>query len=1288
MKDMKYWFILLLIAAAYVLPAQNSITLQKNIEWESAPRIHTFSDGETLESWRFKESTFSDETPSLPVFSERIALQGPSEITATLISANYEVFNKKTSADDAFLTENLNISTFVEQEGTRYWGRIRFIPARKSGNKIERVTQFSLQINIKTLPVGATDRGGPNTYNSALSDGTLYKFGVTGNSIYKLDYTFLKTTLGISNLDNIDPRSIRLYGNGGSMLSEKNADARPDDLIENAIQVVGESDGKFDNGDYILFYAVGPNPWIYRPSTTEPQLVVRKHLYDGAAYYFIKTGAPGSGLRIGQQASVAASVNTTTFDDVRRIEDEKVNLLNFSGTGTGSGRRWFGDYFFQTRQRSYEMNFPNLEANSTARIKAEFAGRSGVGQTVRLTADATIFSRTITAVSVSNNEASYAANATLTGTFKPDGDKVNLSLEYPEVSQQSEGWIDYIEVNTRRRLTMDGQWMEFRDLQTLDQDAVTFNLSGVSGNVTIWDLTNAQIPVQQQFTNSNGIVSFGAATKNILRNYVAFLDNAAFPKPEVVSGVISNQNLHGIDNVDMVIIYHPEFEKQANELAEHRKSFSGLSVAAVNVNQVFNEFSSGAKDIVAMRDFARMLFERNPTKFKYLLLFGDGSFDPKNNTNSADNKDFIPVYETPESFSPITAYPSDDFFALLSPEDGASIKGGLLDVAAGRIIARNTTDAQAVVDKIIDYEKNPATLGDWRQRSLFIADDEDGNPHIDQADKLAIQMAQTEKWFNIEKVYLDAYQQVATSAGQRYPDAKTAINSDVFKGMLVMNYIGHGGPRGWAQERVVDNNDIAGWENPNRYPLIITATCSFGGYDDYTNLTSGEQALIKVKSGAVALFTTVRAVYIDGNERLTDAVQNVLFKREKGVYKTIGAILQAAKNAPSVSGEDNARRFTLLGDPAMYLALPDYRVSTTKINGKSITIGQPDTLKALMPVEIEGVVTDTLGNTLSNFNGKVNVTLFDKAQNLQTLGQDAGSYVRTFSVQRNVIFKGSATVTNGTFKIKFIIPKDINYAFGKGKISYYADNGTPLDAAGADDNIIVGGNANLIKDEQPPLVQPYLNTDAFVFGGVTNLDPKILVKCSDDYGMNVTGASLGHDLTAVLDGNVLETVVLNDFYQSAQDDYRSGQAIYPLRNLSPGRHTLSVKGWDIANNPGVGYTEFVVAENGKVALDHVLNYPNPFTTNTNFQFDHNLAGQVLDVQINIFSVSGKLVKTIFHSAPTDGFRVTDINWNGRDEYGDVLARGVYVYRVKVRGTDVAGTSVTAESDFEKLVILK
>lgn len=488
---------------------------------------------------------------------------------------------------------------------------------------------------------------------------------------------------------------------------------------------------------------------------------------------------------------------------------------------------------------------------------------------------------------------------------------------------------------------------------------------------------------------------------------------------------------------------------------------------------------------------------------------------------------------------------------------------------------------------------------------------------------------------------------------------------------------------------MIDNNDIAGWDNSNRYPLIITATCSFGGYDDYTTLTGGEQALLKVNSGAVGLFTTVRAVYIDGNNKLTDAVQAVIFQRvDNGQYRTIGDILKDSKNTLSSGYEDNARRFTLLGDPAMHLAMPEYRVRTTKINGKDYSAAQPDTLRALMPVELEGEVTDTFNNVLSSFNGRVFVTLFDKKQTLYTLGQDPGSPVRPFNVQRNILFKGSATVTNGRFKVNFVVPKDINYAYGKGKLSYYAENGTPLDAAGADSDFFVGGTANLVKDDTPPLVQVFLNTDAFVFGGITDKNPKILVKCSDDYGMNVTGTSLGHDLTAVLDDNVLETIVLNDFYESEQDNAQKGQALYPLRGLTPGRHKLLVKGWDIANNSGEGFTEFVVAEDGKAALAHVLNYPNPFTTNTSFQFEHNLAGQLLDVQISIFSVSGKLVKTILHTTSADGFRVTDIAWDGKDEYGDQLARGVYLYRVKVRGTDVAGGTATAESDFEKLVILK
>lgn len=1281
---------LLFLCCGLGLTAQTSLTISRSLEWANASTIYTLADGSPFEVWEFKGCSFGDEARSLPWFSERFSLSGRSEIEVEILSVDWVPFAKKASPDDAFLSDKLEVKTMVEQERLQFFGRVKFIPVRKTGSTFERARSFTLLVRITPQPVPPTPVLDRNafTYTSVLSSGDVYKFGVAQSGVYRLDYSFLKNELGISNLDNIDPRTIRLYGNGGAMLPERNSDPRPDDLIENAIQVVGEQDGKFNPGDYILFYAVGPRPWIHRPHASDPELTVRLNLYDLNSWYFIKTG-DGFGLRITELPNESSTVYTTeTFDDFQRIEEERFNLLHSSPTAQGSGKRWFGSYFFQSRQQEFEFRFPNLVQGSTARIRSEFAGRSNVSQTVRWEVAGSTFSRTISGVTTSNNDASYASNVVLTGNIQPTEDVFKVRVVYPELGAQSEGWLDYIEINARRQLRMAGPILEFRDLASLTHPSTRFRISGASGNTTVWDVTNPQTPFIQQKSQSGEIVEFGANTQSVLRNYLIFTDGANFPKPEKTAGKINNQNLHGLENFDFAIVYHPDFSAEVERFAQHRRSYSGLDVVTVNINQLYNEFSSGAKDPTAIRDFARMLLERNPNKFKFLLLFGDASFDPKNNTNSSDNRDFIPAFETAESFSPIDAFPSDDYYALLSPAEGGALTGSL-DIAVGRFVCNTLNEARAIVDKLIAYDQDPATLGDWHLRSVFIADDEDGNVHINQAEKLAAENAAAESWFNIGKVYLDAYQQVATSAGQRFPEAKAAINSEMFRGMLVVNYIGHGGPRGWAQERVVDNNDIAGWDNPNRYPLLITATCTFGGYDDYTTLTGGEQVFLKVNSGAIGLFTTVRSVYISGNNDLTDAVQNVIFQRINGQYRTIGDILKDAKNALT-SDVRNARRFTLLGDPAMHLALPEYRVATTKINGVPVNPNQPDTLKALMPVVLEGSVTDTLGNLLNNFNGRVFVTVFDKAQTLNTLGQDPGSFVRSFEVQRNIIFRGGARVVNGVFSVSFVVPKDINYAFGNGKISYYAENGTPLDAAGGDNNIIIGGNAGLIQDDTPPVVQAFLNTDAFAFGGITDNSPKILVKCSDDYGMNVTGASIGHDLTAVLDGNVLETLILNEFYESELGDARRGQAIYPLRNLSNGRHTLSVKGWDVANNSGEGYTEFVVAEDGKAALAHVLNYPNPFTTNTYFQFEHNMAGQVLDVQVSIFSVSGRLVKTIQQTViNNDGYRVAnDIQWDGRDEFGDPLARGVYLYRVKVRGTDSAGSSSTAQSDFEKLVILK
>ena len=744
MKSPLLTFLLFCLGAA-TLPAQSSFTIQRTLKWNAEPARHVLSSGDVLESWGFEGCSFSDEAPSVPVFSEKFPLSGASDLSVEVVAVQWEPFTGKIAAGDALPGGDLPVSTGVQRARSKYFGQVYFPAVRRSAGGYERIAAFTLNVRVLPKPpAGAQDRGGPFTFTSALSGGTAYKFGVENSGVYKLDYNFLKNELGISDLDNIDPRTIRLFGNGGAMLPEKNSDTRPDDLAENAIQVVGEGDGKFDASDYILFYAIGPRPWLYRTSANDPELTVRQNLYDYHAWYFIKTG-DGNGLRVQEQASVSAAYTTEEFDDVQRIEDDKVNLLDFFVSATGSGKKWFGDYFLQTRQRDYTFAFPNLVTGSTGRLRAEFAGRCTTSTVLRLTVDGTTVTRNINGVKVSDNEASYAALGVVQTTFQPAAaDQVSVRVEYPEVSQQSEGWLDYIEVNVRRRLAMSGQIMEFRDKQTLTQDAATFRLSGVSGTLTVWDVTNAQKPALQQKNQSGSSVEFGVNTKDVLHNFVAFYDNAAFPKPEKAAGKIAAQNLHGLENVHMAIVYHPEVEAQAVRLAEHRRSFSGLDVALVNVEQLYNEFSSGGKDPAAIRDFARMLLERNPDKFEWLLLFGDGSFDPRNITASDDNKDLVPVYETAESFDPIRAYPSDDFFGLLSPDEGGTITSGLLDIAVGRLTARNTDEAEAVVDKIMAYDKDPSTLGDWHLRNLFIGDDEDGNAHINQADDLATVAANTE----------------------------------------------------------------------------------------------------------------------------------------------------------------------------------------------------------------------------------------------------------------------------------------------------------------------------------------------------------------------------------------------------------------------------------------------------------------------------------------------------------------------------------------------------------------
>ncbi len=1263
--------------------------VQRTLQWSEELKVMPYEDSTVpVNLLRFKGAVYSPAYNTLPHYSERFAIPAHGEFLVSFGNMVFEPLEKTPSEDDEGIAEQITINTAIEQDRSEYFGRVTFMPIRKVGQgRYERLVSFELRLDFEAKPQAAKPRGG-NTYTSVLSDGNVYKVEVSKTGVHKLDYDFLKNKLGIP-LESIDPRTIKIYGNGGGILPELTNAPRADDLVENAIEIVGEADGKFDAGDYILFYGQGADKWYF--DNIKQTFSYPKNFYAEENYYFIKIGG-SNGLRIGSQPSLTgATYSTNTFSDFVRHEKEVYNLLHDWPYGQGSGRQFFSDYYKVKTEDDFSTQLlaPNLVPNEPVKLTAVFAARIAQGNTANFSITANGKTMTSGAFGRTNGGTTdtFASLATISDEFTPTSGNLSVQLKFNRPDNTfNEGWLDYIELNLRRQLLMAGDQLHFRDLRSMGNPVSRFNLGNATANTTVWNITDPLLPKRQETMLAGAELSFGAAT-DTLAEFIAF-GNTGFLQA-AAAGKVENQNYHGLTDIDLAIVYHKKFVADAERLAEHRRQFSGLSVATVDIEKLYNEFSSGRKDATAIRDFARMLYGRNSDKFKAVLLFGDASFDSRDVYNLGG--DFVPTLETPLSISPIFSYPTDDYYTLLSDGEGLNLSTGALDISVGRIPVKTESEARAVVDKIIYYDVEPQNLRDWRNRVAFVGDDEDGNQHTRDANNIADKIGAKNPNLNIDKIYLDAYPQVSTSGGVRVPLATDAINNNIFKGVLAMIYLGHGGTKGWTQERVLKIEDILSWRNLEKMPIIITATCSFAGYDNPASVTAGELCLLNERGGAIALYTTVRPVFAGDNANLTEKAVDTLFYKLNNERPTIGEVLRLSKN--KLGNNSNTQKFTLLGDPTQKLALPNFQVATTAVNGRSIDAGIVDTIKALQKVTIEGEVRDDGGNLLTNFNGVVYPTIYDKSIQYQTLAQDAGSPLFNFDLQKNIIFKGRASVTAGKFKFTFVVPKDIDYSFGNCKVSYYAaDESRMEDAAGNFKHIIVGGtDENALADTKGPKVEVFMNNESFVFGGITSPNPVLLAKLEDDNGINVIGNSVGHDLAGILDKNSQNTYKLNDFYEAALDDYTKGEVRYPLYSLAEGVHQIKVQAWDIANNPAEGYTEFLVMTSAEVALKHVLNYPNPFTTSTCFMFEHNQAGQDLDVMVQIYTVSGRLIKTLEERINSTGYRLGSgdcIQWDGRDDYGDPLGKGVYVYKVKVQSANTGDVTLEGESNFEKLVILK
>jgi len=859
---------------------------------------------------------------------------------------------------------------------------------------------------------------------------------------------------------------------------------------------------------------------------------------------------------------------------------------------------------------------------------------------------------------------------------------IDIAINYTNNGNPgAKAYLDYIEIKGKKLLVADGAQFSFRSFEAYKTAGILeYQLKNNTNISAVWDVTDFVNPKKISNASSGGDFVF-KSNGGILHEYIV-LNDGDYYTPEVSSNsLISAQNLHALKNVNYIVITNDELSGQAQRLADYHQSNSGLTSKVVLLSQIYNEFGSGSSDLTAVRDFIKHLYSTNSNssgKLKYVCFFGDGSYDFKDRISG--NNNIVPVFESFQSFNLATSYVTDDYFVMLDPNEGLMLSSDTIDVATGRVPVSTIQQASEVVDKILSYY-NKNAFGDWRNTITLIADDidENGEQTLQQGmERIADSIKKNKPIFNINKIYADAYKQETSSGGERYPQVNLALTNAIEKGTLVMDYFGHGGEDGFASERILEVPQIQAFNNTKTLPLFITVTCEFSRFDNPLRTTAGELTFWNKNGGAASLITTTREVFISTGQNFNERLMKILLEFNTEDL-TIAESLMAAKN-----GFTSFQKFFIyyIGDPAMKLAIPKPNVRITKLNGVGIT-QSIDTLKALSKVRFEGVVTDNLNQIISGFNGTLSTTVFDKPIEKTTLDNNGFGIKMSFDSRESKLFRGKSTVTNGVFNFDFIVPKDIKIAYGKGKLSFYASDENE-DKSGANFDVVVGGiNPNAISDATGPEVHVFMNDESFIEGGNTNTSPNLIISLSDISGINTSITSIDHDIVAILDGDQANPIVLNDYYETALDDFTKGKVMYQLRDLAVGVHTIKIKAWDTYNNSSEATLNFMVVSDSGLILENVLNYPNPFVNYTEFWFNHNKPNEPLEVQVQIFTISGKIIKTIHQTVQTTGTLSRNLKWDGLDDFGNRLGKGVYIYKLRVKST----ISNQYAEKYEKLVIL-
>ncbi len=1097
--------------------------------------------------------------------------------------------------------------------------------------------------------------------SSVLASGKWVKFEAPEEGIYKIDRDFL-TSAGF-DLSSIDPRKIKIYNNGGKVLPESVTENRPIDLVENAITIVGEDDGKFDEQDYIIFYGRGTDFWDYDPK--QNKIVRFHHPYSNHNYYWITYGGE-NGKRIQNEASLNTTpeysqTSTLAFAD---LDEDKINLAK-------SGRDYYGDNFTQSVTSHTYINSLNGRISSypiNYRMRFAVASKSG------LTLKATENNKSLLSQYLNGyGNADYTVGklhdnitTTLIGELQEDRSVLKLSIEPSEVN--SVGYLDYFEISYVKDLkAFDNKILFFSKDTTA---VIEYSLHDFpSTDISVYDVSD---PANVKLITNPVLLSGGdckfqiAETEGSVSKYIG-LSNKNFLTP-VNPVSVENSDLRGIqDGAKYIIISPKEFLDAANRLKNFRESEAvvPISTIVVRVDQIFNEFSCGILDVSAIRDFIKYAYDNWQITPESVLFFGKGTFDYKNTEGFNDN--FVPTWQTKESLVYIQggdSYTADDFYVKMDniigfPEDN-------IDLIPARITAASLTQANDYVTKDIDYELNSEN-GVWKNTMTLVADDAlttkgpEANLHTPQMETIANSIIP--KLYNLDKIYLADYPTIITSAGRRKPQVNTAIIDAINRGTVLLNYIGHGNPEVWTHEYVFEKSVTIPQLHNKDYFFLVAATCDFAYYDVPNESSSTDELVLKPDGGAIAALSSVRVVTSSANDELNRAFMTNLLVSPRdtlNLMKTIGSVYFATRQNRNRA---NDRKFHLFGDPLLRLQVPRYKGTIDTIDGKSLTTDIQ--LKALSSSEVSGTILTPQGLRNENFNGEGILTIFD-SERIKKLEQ-LGNY--QVVIPGGVIFKGRVSVNNGEFKANFVVPKDISYENKNGKIIFYFFD-DKSDGIAFTNQITVGGtDTTAVNDGTGPEIEVFLDNTASYNAYLVGPQPDLIVKLSDETGLNTTGTGVGHKLEGILNQDESNPLDFTSYFTGDLDAAgKSGEINYKFDKLAEGEYSLIVKAWDVFNNYSSETTYFSVVADDQLVVRDVYNYPNPFRSNTTFTFQHSL-NQPVDVKVKIYTIAGRMIKEI--ESNNVGEKFVKINWDGRDGDGDMIANGTYLYKIIVKSSDGA-----------------